>query len=377
MVNISSEAQDFFQSDASLLTAKRRQLKQANTLGNPRQLPSKILSAQPFASPLLANGSTPGSPLLLITDAGHMIRIVDAESGKSIATFKGHTGPVTSAVYMHDSAANDTFIFTGSWDKSIKKWSLATRECLATYALHRDFVKSLTLSPMRTHLASGSSDKSIRILDLATGSSRTLLGHTRGIEDLAFSPDAKYLWSGGSEGSIRKWDLETCTEVSTQVTGHHTSVYALWLDAEDDALWSASADHEVKRWTIVPGKEKEEMKLEHADYVTAVLPFGGGVVFTGSRDEGIRVWDVAAEKLIKVIDGHFDTVTALCIVGDTLYSCSLDGTLRSWKLQEVLDPKVEFKVEIKLDEDEVQQAPKAELTAEEEAELAELMSDDD
>ncbi|KAI9189752.1 hypothetical protein H9P43_001185 [Blastocladiella emersonii ATCC 22665] len=374
MVNIGSEASDFFQSDASLRQAKLRQLKQGNTLGSPVELPAKVLSVRHFASPLL---EPIASPYLLVGDAGHTCRVVVADTGKAVAVFRGHSGPVTCTQFYHDAAADDTFIFTGSWDKTVKQWSLKTRECVATWALHADFVKSLALAPNRAFLCSGSSDKLIRVLDLATGTSVALKGHIRGVEDLIITPDCKTLWSCGSEGAIRRWNLETkaCDLV---LSGHETSVYAMYLDLDDELLWSASADKSVKRWPLANKEIKAESSFEHDDYVKAVLPVHSSVVLTGSRDEAIRVWDMASEKLLKVIDGHYDEVSALCIVGDTLYSGSLDCTIRSWKLNEVIDPKIQFKLEISLEEESLEQKQNASgLTADEERELAELMSDDD
>ncbi|KAI9221889.1 WD40-repeat-containing domain protein [Blastocladiella britannica] len=383
MANIGTEASDFFQSDASLRTQRLRDLKRSNTLGDPVTLSSKILHMVPFASPLIA-ADQQQMPLLLVGDAGQTARIVDATSGKTVAAFRGHTGPVTSAVYYYDAAAEDTIIFTGSWDKTIKKWSYKSRECLATYALHSDFVKSLVLSPNRRYLISGSSDKSIRVIDLATPapSSRVLLGHVRGIESLAVTGDSAHLWSAGSEGSVRKWDLATGTQLlaldeqSGTPGAHATSVYSIFLE-DDETMWTASADKFAKRWTVAHNAPPRcESTFEHDDYVKCVVPVGGALVVTGGRDEVLSIWDMASEKLLKKVDGHFDEISVVCVYGNTLYSGSLDGTIRSWKVSDLVNPSVQFRLEIDLEEENVQQQATSALTAEEEAELAELMGDD-
>jgi len=75
-------------------------------------------------------------------------------------------------------------------------------------------------------------------------------------------------------------------------------------------------------------------------------------------------------KVTAIYEGHFDDITKLDVIGNSLISASLDGTIRIWKTNEP-PPKLEMakKEEPKKDE--------SMLTEEEERELAELMSDDD
>jgi WD40 repeat protein len=70
-------------------------------------------------------------------------------------------------------------------------------------------------------------------------------------------------------------------------------------------------------------------------------------------------------KVTAIYEGHFDDITKLEVIGNTLISASLDGTIRIWKTNQP-PPKLEM-------------AKKEEglLTEEEERELAELMADED
>jgi WD40 repeat protein len=75
-------------------------------------------------------------------------------------------------------------------------------------------------------------------------------------------------------------------------------------------------------------------------------------------------------KVTAIYEGHFDDITKLEVIGNTLISASLDGTIRIWKTNEP-PPKLEMAKK---------EEPKKEeglLTEEEERELAELMSDED
>lgn len=76
--------------------------------------------------------------------------------------------------------------------------------------------------------------------------------------------------------------------------------------------------------------------------------------------------------------GHFEEVTGLVLVGSTVVSVGIDATIRQWSLR---PDELQLAVDLakkSVEEEEEKEAPNAEslLTAEEEAELAELMGDD-
>ena len=75
---------------------------------------------------------------------------------------------------------------------------------------HTDPVNSVAWSPDGTKLASGSSDRSIRIWNVKTAESITILrGHTNSVLSVAWrSPDGTKLTSGSTDKSIRIWDVK-------------------------------------------------------------------------------------------------------------------------------------------------------------------------
>ena len=253
-------------------------------------------------------------------------------------------------------------------------------------------------------LISGSADASIIVWKVETGEKLFTLkgGHTRGILDLAIDPttypispstlgememevegQAVTVFSAGSDREIRRWrvsyDLASAQEIETEkpIIQHETSVYNLYFDADDD-LWTASADGSVKclvrerDWTA-------DTTLVHGDYVRGVvLDERGGLVISAGRDEEVRIWDRGTEKLHHTFSGHFEEITGLVMLGQTVVTVSIDTTIRRWSLKpEDLGKAVDeaearngvLKEEVKVEEKHFL------VTEDEERELAELMEE--
>src|ERR1700681_3160439 len=83
----------------------------------------------------------------------------------------------------------------------------------ATLKGHTDRVISVAYSPDGKTLASGSSDTTIKLWDVATGKEKaTLSGHTNHVGDVVFSPDGKTLASGSEDQTIKLWAMPTGKE---------------------------------------------------------------------------------------------------------------------------------------------------------------------
>ena len=120
---------------------------------------------------------------------------------------------------------------------------------------HTSRVYSVTFSPDGNTLASGSSDDTIRLWDVVTGTHKgTLTGHTSLIRSIAFSPDGNTLASGSYDGTIRLWDTETGTNQRT-FTGYTRLVRGIAFSPDGTTLVSGNEDGTVLLWEITPTME--------------------------------------------------------------------------------------------------------------------------
>lgn len=256
-------------------------------------------------------------------------------------------------------------------------------------------------------LISGGADSKIIVWDTTSGARlHTLRDKTdtmMALQDLALdleeSTDSELvLVSSSSDPHIRRWRISlefalqildsgkntdsASKEPRDTILEHETSVYRIIFSGDDDDsdLWTASADGTAKCLSRARNWSTEET-YEHGDYVRAVAVTEDWVV-TAGRDEDVKVWDRATGKLSHVYDGHYEEVTGLIPSedGKSVVSVSIDGTVRTWGLGkgDLEKARKEKEERLKGVVEEKRVLPKKNLmTAEEEAELAELMDSDD
>jgi WD40 repeat protein len=254
-------------------------------------------------------------------------------------------------------------------------------------------------------LISGGADKKIMVWDIATGARLHTLQdkvvNMMSIQDLvvdhaASAPDEVSLISASSDPHIRRWKIrldgwEQVDETSPDAPGtdrrtileHETTVYKLVLDHDGDGvdLLTSSGDGTVKCLSRLRDFACEDT-FHHGDHVRAVAVTEQWVI-TAGRDEDIKFWDRTSGKLYCALVGHYDEVTELVVLqrpdgsSKRLCSVSIDGTVRTWPLEKAaLDAAVQEQ-EKPVVEEKKEAGGEGLLSAEEEAELAALMENDD
>ncbi|CAM1509198.1 Fc.00g029370.m01.CDS01 [Cosmosporella sp. VM-42] len=392
----SADPERFFETDASQAQRERRAAKSGNKHGDPITMKSKILAAIP----------DPASPFssIFIAEAAGAVRRVNVESSEPKATYRGPKTPVTCLAI---GGQGNTTIFAGSWDKDIWSWDIESTQPGRKYSGHSDFVKTVVCTTIsgKPVLISGGADKKIIVWDIETGRRlQTLQDPTTtmmSVQHISIDPvlstaDSTVIVSASSDPHIRRWKItlngyerlpETFhdrpeTERLT-IEEHETSVYRLVFDdaGEDGDLWTASADGTAKCLARSRNFVADD-SFTHGDYVRAVAVTDQWVI-TAGRDENVKVWDRSSGKLYATLEGHFEEVTDLVMLrdpqgaGEKICSVSIDRTIRTWPLRkaELDDVVVKIRAAAKPSAEEEEKKVEGLLTAEEEAELAELMDD--
>jgi WD40 repeat protein len=215
-------------------------------------------------------------------------------------------------------------------------------QCVQNLAAHESTVSAVAISPDGLILASGSSDKSIKLWDLQTGdllhtfAGRSLWfgnGHSDRISALTFSPDGQTLISGSDDSTIKLWNVSTRKLIDT-LPGHGWLIAAIAISQNGELLVSGGGDGMINLWDLTTHELIASLS-KHVDCVTGVIisPDGQTLISCGD-DKTIRLWDLKTDRLLNTLKGHSDRVSAIAVSPDwrILISGSWDRNLKLWDL---------------------------------------------
>lgn len=283
-----------------------------------------------FAQHSDAVGSVAFSPDGLMLASGSKdktIQIWDLATGKSIRTFPGDSSTVWSVAF--DSSGTKLATGTGFW--RVMLWDLKTGQATRTLD-HTASVWSVALSPDGKLIASGSGDKTTKISDATNGSLiYNLPDHTDFVYSVAFTPDGKSLVSASKDKKITIVDVETGKLLKT-LEGHGDQVRSVAVTPDGKTIVSGSYDESIKIWNLETGDLMRSIKGHSDDVVSVAISPDGKFIASGSKDKTIKIWDLATGELLNTLTGHTDEVYVVTFSpdGKTIASGSKDNTIKLW-----------------------------------------------
>lgn len=253
---------------------------------------------------------------------------------KCLHTLEGHSSMVHAVTISPDGK----IIASGSSDKTIKLWELQSGKLLRQlgrwFSGHSGIVDTLAFSYDGEILASGSWDETIKLWSVSKGKQiRTLKGHNSCVNYLAFNPNGQILASSSADSRIKLWQVVDSKEVSN-FTGHSDSVSSIAWSPDGDFLASASADYTIKIWRASTGREIRTLH-GHSLFVNSLAySQDGEILASGSSDNTIKLWQASTGREIRTLKGHDDAVWTVALSPDKefLVSGSWDNTIKIWQL---------------------------------------------
>jgi WD40 repeat protein len=340
--------------------------------------------------------------------ADKTVRVYDPQGGKLEAELAGHTAPVTSLAFFPDGR-----LASAGGDRVVKVWDVANKQVLKELAGHESAILALATGGDGKLVVSGAADKTVRgwdaesgkqawswtgrsavcgvairkgdkhvavgtadgglvVLDVSTGKPKELfsqsahvagvasvayapdggrvatvggdgavrvwtVGETGGLLPLArfegtpkpgsstgfsplsgvaFSPDGRLLASVGADAIVRIWDVQTKAEVRG-LRGATDWAIAVAFSPDGRMLVSAGVDKVARVFELTP--QETAVSVGHLLGVDAVAVSPDGKrAATASRDQTIRIWEIATGKELVTLIGNADTAYAVTFVGSDL-----------------------------------------------------------
>jgi WD40 repeat protein len=135
-----------------------------------------------------------------------MLRVHEIQSGRLVATLRGHEAPLTVAVASPEGSQ----VATGSRDGKIRIFDVERKEEVRVLAGHRKAVAALSYFPRGGEIASVAMDHAVALWDAGTGAQRATLWGAKGevFASLVTTGEEPLVVAGLADGSLRVWAPE-------------------------------------------------------------------------------------------------------------------------------------------------------------------------
>jgi WD40 repeat protein/serine/threonine protein kinase len=274
---------------------------------------------------------SPDGRRILSGSSDKTVRLWDVATRQELQCLKGHAKTVRSVAISPDGQ----LAVSGAYDHTVRLWNLQTGRQVQCFEGHDGDVMSVAFSPGGREVLSGSKDRSIRVWDVRKGEQKALFGgdfdQHEPVFCMSLSPDGKFLLSNGVRNNLVLRSATSGAEVR-KFKGHTAILWAVSFSADGRLALSAGSDKTVRLWEVDSGREIMRF-LGHTRSIWGVgfSPDGKLAVSCG-HDETIRLWDVATGNELRCLAGHTGEVMSAVFSPDgrTVLSASRDKTLRLW-----------------------------------------------
>ncbi|KAL6006149.1 hypothetical protein ACLOJK_040195 [Asimina triloba] len=282
---------------------------------------------------------------------------------------------------VHAILAKGNALFTAHKDRKIRVWETSVSGNLRSKKIaslprkssflrlsrvrshqHKDTISCLAYYHAEGLLYSGSHDKTVKVWRVATAKCvDSFVAHDDHINAIVVHQDDGCVFTSSSDGSIKIWRrvYGDCSHTLTMTLRFQSSpVNALALSShyETNFLYSGSSDGFVNFWE----KEKLSGRYNHGGFLQGhrfgvlCLVAVERLLLSGAEDTTIRVWrreeGSGFHTCLAVIEGHRGPVKCMAaclemekvVMGLLVYSASSDRTVKVWRIMLFHEEKKEM-----------------------------------
>jgi WD40 repeat protein len=221
---------------------------------------------------------------------GGRIQLADLATGQERMPANGHSFQITSLALTPDGKV----LTSMGWDGGVRLWETVTGKERAQFAGPRDTVAPRIVSPDgKMVVARNAAESGFEFWDAASGQLlRSVLGPPARALGVAFSADGTTVAAVSSDKTIRIWEVATGRELQT-IKG--SARYPLALSPDGSVLAAAGVNNALSLWDVTSGRSIQSLPASGGPFALTFSPDGSLLACWGFR-EGVRVWKVASGK---------------------------------------------------------------------------------
>jgi RNA polymerase sigma factor (sigma-70 family) len=258
----------------------------------------------------------PDGKSLVVGSDDAIVRLLDAETGKELRRFVGHTtdgDPFGPGVLGVSFAGAGRRIVSWAIDKTVRVWDTDSGRELRRLGDKDWIVRGISPDGRVAAIGKDEETKALHLWDLGQGKEFHQLAHEAEVRTVAFSPDNKLLAAAvGKDGQPNKivvWEIQTGRHQWT-LAGHDAAIYALAFAPDGRTLASGGGDQTLRLWALDSGKELHKTHQLGSSIHQVAFRQDAQTLVVG-LDQSVRLWNVAHWKERRVCDGPTLTAESL------------------------------------------------------------------
>ncbi|KAK7383085.1 hypothetical protein VNO78_28753 [Psophocarpus tetragonolobus] len=242
----------------------------------------------------------------------------------------------SDAVSCLSLSEDKTYLYSSSWDRTIKVWRISDSKCLESIHAHEDAVNAVVCGDQGV-MYSGSADGTVKVWrrevrgkGLKHAAVKTLLKQECAVTALAVDATGSMVYCGASDGLVNFWERDKQFAHGGVLKGHKLAV--LCLSAAGTLVFSGSADKTICVWkregvihtcvSVLTGHdgpvkclavEEDRESAARGDHDRR------WILYSGSLDKSVKVWSVS-ESMSRIHHRIASDADSLPSVSDSSFS---------------------------------------------------------